>query len=66
MSQAYPSLRIRPSGLQFAVSEGMTVTLVVVLFAVIGYESLLPDFVKPYLLGLGLFLILYLFIGICS
>lgn len=61
MSQAYPSLRIRPSGLQFAVSEGMTVTLVVVLFAVIGYESLLPDFIKPYLLGLGLFLILYLF-----
>lgn len=61
MSMAYPSIRIRPLWSQFVVSEGMTVILVVVLFAIIGYESLLPDFIKPYLLGLGLFLILYLF-----
>lgn len=60
MSIQYPSIRIHPSGMQFAVDDGLTILGVVALVAIAGYDGFTPKWMIPYIIGVAIALILYL------
>ena len=60
MSISYPSIRIHPSAMQFYTDEGITITGVVALFALAGYDGLTPKWMTPYIIGVAVAIILYL------
>ena len=61
MGRIYKTIRIHPSGLQFLVTDGMTMLLTLFVLALAGYDGLMPRSWSCYALGVGIFLILYLF-----
>lgn len=61
MGLLYKTIRIHPSGLQFLVSDGVTILLTLLVLALAGYDGLMPSGWSCYVLGVGIFLILYLF-----
>ncbi len=60
MSIQYPSIRIHPSAMQFAVDDGLIVLGVVALLALAGYEGFTPKWAIPYIIGVAILLILFL------
>lgn len=61
MGLTYKTIRIHPSGLQFLVTDGVTIVLTLFVLALAGYDGLMPRSWASYALGVGVFLILYLF-----
>lgn len=47
--------------MQFYTEEGMTIAGVIVLVALAGYDGLTPRWLPPYIIGVAVILILYLF-----
>lgn len=60
MSTQYPSIRIHPSRMQFAVDDRLAAIGVVVLVAIAGYDGFTPKWMIPYIIGVAIVLILYL------
>ena len=60
MSTQYPSIRIHPSRIQFAVDDGLTAIGIVALVAIAGYDGFTPKWMIPYIIGVAIVLILYL------
>ena len=61
MGLIYKTIRIHPSGLQFLVSDGVTIMLTLLFLALAGYDGLMPRSLSDYTIGIGIALILYLF-----
>ena len=61
MELVYKTIRIHPSGLQFLVSDGVTIMLTLLVLALAGYDGLMPRSLSNYTIGIGIALILYLF-----
>lgn len=61
MGLFYRSIRIHPSSLQFVVSEGVTLLVTLLVLAIAGYDGFLPRGWAGYALGIGIFLVFYLF-----
>lgn len=61
MGLLYKTIRLHPSGLQFLVSDGVTILFTLLVLALAGYDGQMPRGWSCYVLGVGIFLILYLF-----
>ena len=51
MSQAYPTIKVRPHGLQFVAGNigGIVCTVLILLLA--GYDGLLPESIFPFMMA---------------
>ena len=51
MSQTYPTIKIRPHGLQFVAGNSGGIACLVLLLALAGYDGLLPEVCFPFLMA---------------